>query len=118
MSTNPSTVLRSPHTVAVAPTETTLESFTRTQLQTAKRITVQVYNADGAQTFAGIIYRKQTGMSGYAVYDDVTFAAVTFGTSKDLVVDVEGTDVCELRGTMSGAGGNVQSGVIRISNSP
>ena len=118
MSVGQSTVLRTPRLVAVAPTETTLESYTRLEIRTAKRITVQVYHANAAQTFSGIVYRRQAGMTGYVVYDDVTLAGVVSGASKDLVIDCEGTDEIEVRGTLSGAGGNVQTGTTRISNSP
>lgn len=117
MSTNRFSVLRAPHTVAVAPTDTTLESFTRDELHTARRVTLQAYNADAAQTFVGIVYRKQTGMTEFSVYDDVTFSAVLPLTSRSLVLDVEGGDLFEFRGTQSGAGGNVQSGATKVSNS-
>lgn len=118
MSVNPSQVLRAPHTVAVAPTETTIESFTRLELRTASRVTVQVYNANALQTFAGIIYAKQTSMSEFAVYDDVTLASVGPLISKQVVIDTLGIDLLEFRGRQSGAGGDVQTGTTRVSNSP
>ena len=105
-----------PRLVPVAASETTLESYTRAELRTSKRLVVQVYHANAAQVFAGIIYRRQTGMTGFAVYDDVTLSGVVSGQSKDIVIDTEGTDEIELRGTLSGAGGNVQTGTTRIPN--
>ena len=114
---NPSQVLRAPHTVSVAPTETTLDSFTRAELRTAKRITVQVYHANAGQVFTGIVYVKQTGMTDFAIYDDTQLVAAST-VSKIIVVDTGGFDLIEVRGTLSGAGGNVQTGTTRISNSP
>ena len=102
--------------MAVAATETTLDTFTRVELRTAKRVTTQVYHANAGQVFAGIIYRRQTGMTAFAVYDDVTLANVASGISKDIVIDCEGSDEIEVRGTLSGLGGNVQTGTTRNSS--
>jgi hypothetical protein len=118
MSVSQSSPLVAPVTVVVAPTETTLCSFARDTLKGAKRVTVQVYNANAAQTFVGVVYRRKTGMSAWAPSTIGDFASVGPLTSVMADLDVEGTDELELRGTMSGAGGNVQVGATRKAATP
>lgn len=119
MSVSQSAALRAPHTVAVTPTEKTLDSLTRDELKTTSRVAVQVYNADATQTFNGIIYRKQTGMTGWAVFDSNSLAGVGPLTAAPVVdLDVSSTDLLEVRGTMSGLGGNVQIGIMRRAARP
>jgi hypothetical protein len=81
-------------------------------------VTIQVVNLDGTQTFAGIIYRRKTGMSAWAPSSIPDFASVAAGASVMADLDVEGTDELELRGTMSGAGGSVQVGATRKGATP
>lgn len=96
----------------VATTESTLASFTRDQLRTARKIVVQVYNPT-AQTFTGKVYRKKSGMSGFAVLPVSEFDNIPAGESGMADIDVEGTDQLEVRGQLSGLGGNMQVGANR-----
>lgn len=105
-------------TVSVAPTETTVLSVGRELLRAAKRLTVQLYNADGSQTFAGTIYRRMSGINNWAASSFEDFASVGPLTSVVADLDVEGTDYLELRGTMSGAGGDVQVAASRKGATP
>lgn len=118
MSVNPASPLQTPVTVAVAPTETTVLTVTRDSLRAARRITVQIYNADAAQTFAGVVYRKVRNMTAYAVSTLPDFSSIGPLSSVMADLDVEGTDELQIRGTMSGAGGNVQVGATRKGDSP
>lgn len=118
MSVSQSSPLTGPTTVAVAPTETTLCSFNRDTLKGASRITVQVYNTDAAQTFAGIVYRRKANMSAWAPSTITDFSSVDPLTSAMADLDVAGTDELELRGTMSGAGGDIQVGATRKAATP
>jgi hypothetical protein len=117
VSVNPATTLRAAHTVAVAPTETLLDSFTREELRTAKRITYQVYNPT-AQTFAGIIYLKVAGVSVFAPSTMPDFANVAPGDSALAHIDVEGVDALEIRGLLDGLGGDIEAGATRKAATP
>lgn len=110
--------LRAAHTTAVGPTETTVDSFTADELRAAKRITLQVVNLDPTQTFTGILYRKKTGMSAWAPSTMPDFSSIGPLGSAMADIDVEGTDQLELRGTMDGLGGDVQSGATRKAATP
>ncbi len=113
MSISQTAPLRAVATVAVAPTETTIASLTRDELKGAKRVTVYIYNADATQTFAGLVYRKMTNGTAYAPSTLPDFGSIGPLTAAMADLDVEGTDLVEIRGTQSGAGGNVQIGVNR-----
>lgn len=118
MSVSQSSPLVAPVTVSVAPTETTLCSFTRETLKGAKQVTIQVVNLDAAQTFVGIVYRRKAGMSAWAPSTLPDFSSVNALSSVMVDIPVEGTDELELRGTMSGAGGNMQVGATRKASTP
>jgi hypothetical protein len=118
MTVSIATVLRAPHTVAVAPTETLLDALTREETRSTAALTVQIYNPDASQTCTVILYRKQTGMTEWSVWDSVSFAAVLPLTSVSADFLVGTTDLIEIRGTQSGAGGDVQIGIIRRAANP
>jgi len=118
MSVTHSSPLVAPVFVVVAPTETTLCSFTRDQLKGAKRVTVQVFNMDAAQTFTGTVYRRKAGMDAWAPSTVPDFFSVNALLSVMADLDVEGTDELEVRGSMSGAGGTVQIGATRKASTP
>lgn len=101
----------------VAPTETTLAAFTRDQLRTARKIVVQVYNPT-AQTFTGTVYRKKQGMTVFAVLPVPELASIAPGASEMADIDVEGTDQLEVRGYLSGLGGDMQIGANRKASAP
>ena len=107
MSVSTSSPLSVATTVAVAPTETTVLSVARESMRGAKRLTVGIENKDGSQVFAGMVYRRMSGMTAWAASTIGDFASIAAGTSVVADLDVEGTDEVEVRGTMSGAGGNV-----------
>lgn len=94
-------------TVAVAPTETTILSVSRDTLRGAKRLTVGVENLDATQSFTGAVYRRMSGMTAWAQSPLADFASILAGAAVVADLDVEGTDELEVRGTMSGAGGDV-----------
>lgn len=118
MTVSISSPLNSATIVAVAPTETTVLSVSRESLRGAKRLTVGVQNDDGSQTFAGTVYRRLSGMSVWATSSIADFASVAAGTAVVADLDVEGTDELELRGAMSGAGGNVTVKATRKAATP
>jgi hypothetical protein len=95
-------------TVAVAPTETVVMSLARVNLRGSRRITTYLSNEDAAQTFSGIVYRRLAGTVIWAASSMPDFSSVGPLGSVMADLDVEGTDELELRGTMSGAGGNVK----------
>lgn len=105
-------------TVAVAPTETTVLSVSRDTLRGAKRLTVGVENLDGTQSFTGAVYRRMSGMTAWAASSVADFASMTAGSSVVADLDVEGTDELEVRGTMSGAGGDVLVRANRKASTP
>lgn len=117
MSTNPSATLRAPHTVSVGPTETTLDSFTREELRSAKRITYQIYNPS-AETFAGLVYLRKSGMTVFAPSTMPDFANIAPGDSAIAHIDVEGADEMEIRGLMDGLGADVEAGASRKAATP
>lgn len=108
MTVSTSSPLNSLTTVSVAPTETTVLSVTREVLRGAKRLTVGVENADGSQTFSGIVYRRMSGMTAWAASSIGDFASIGPGSAVVADLDVEGTDELEVRGTASGLGLNVR----------
>lgn len=118
MSVSTSSPLNEVTTVAVAPTETVVLSVSRELLRGAKRITVGVQNDDGSQTFAGTVYRRLNGMTVWAASSIGDFASISAGDAVVADLDVEGTDELELRGTMSGAGGNVTVKATRKAATP
>jgi len=118
MSVSNSSPLSNVATVAVAPTETTVLSVSRESLRGAKRITVGVQNDDGTQVFAGTVYRRLAGMTVWAASTLGDFASIAAGAAVVADLDVEGTDELELRGTMSGAGGNVTVKATRKAATP
>lgn len=118
MSVSVSAPLLAPTTVAVAPTETVVCSFTRDSLKGAKRLTVQVSNADATQTFAGTVYRRLRGMTLWTASTIGDFGSIAPSTAVVADLDVEGTDEVEVRGTMSGAGGNVSVAANRKAATP
>lgn len=108
----PKTVL-APTVIAVSPTETTLLSLTLSTMRSAERLTVQLANLDATQTFAGVVYRRQSGMVAWADSSIPDFSSIgPLGSAMaDLVVG--GTEELEVRGTMSGAGGSVRVGATK-----
>jgi hypothetical protein len=118
MTVSTSSPLNAVTTVAVAPTETVVLSVARESLRGAKRITVGVQNDDGSQTFAGTVYRRLAGMTVWAASTIGDFGSIAAGTSVVADLDVEGTDELEVRGTMSGAGGNVRVKATRKAATP
>ena len=118
MSVSVSGRLTLPTTVAVAPTETVVVSYLREVLKGAQRITVQVVNSDATQTFSGNVYRRLQGAGTWALSDFTDFATIAPLASAVADMDVEGTDEFELRGTMSGAGGNVLVAATRKAATP
>lgn len=117
MSVNPSATLRAAHIEPVAPTETTLDSFTREELRSAKRITYQIYNPT-AQTFSGTVYLKLVGMSVFAPSTMPDFANIAPGDSAIAHIDVEGVDGLEIRGLLDGIGGDVDAAASRKAATP
>lgn len=105
-------------TVSVAPTTTTVVSWDRTQLGSSKRLTVYLANLDGSQTFVGQVERRQQSGTTWAVSTLGDFASVVAGTAVMVDLDVEGSDEVRIRGTMSGAGGDVQVGATRKAATP
>jgi hypothetical protein len=79
---------------------------------------VGVQNDDGSQTFAGTVYRRLAGMTVWAASTIGDFGSIAAGTSVVADLDVEGTDELEVRGTMSGAGGNVRVKATRKAATP
>jgi len=105
-------------TVSVAPVETTVLSVSRETLRGAKRITVGVQNDDPSQTFVGALYRRLSGMSVWAQSSIGDFASIGPGAAVVADLDVEGTDELELRGYMSGIGGDVRVKATRKAAAP
>jgi hypothetical protein len=84
----------------------------------AKQVTIQVVNLDATQTFVGIVYRRKAGMSAWAPSTLPDFSSVGPLASVMVDIPVRGTDELELRGTMSGIGGNMQVGATRMAATP
>lgn len=118
MSVSNSATLTALNTVAVAPTQTTLMTWTKEQLRGAKRVTAYVYNADAAQTFVGTVQRRMTNATSWAPSTIPDFSGVAPQTAVMADLDVEGSDEVRLVGTMSGAGGDVQCGATRKAATP
>ena len=117
MSFSQTGTLLAPTTVTVAPTETTLASFTRDDLKRTKRVTVQI-DGHATQMLTVAIYRRQTGMTRFALSDTGLLTPVLAGESRMADLDVYGTDELEIRGYLDGAGGDVQIGVVRAAELP
>lgn len=97
-------------TVAIAPTETVVVALGVTYWGTATRVSIQVVNLNGSQLFVGVVYRRKYGMSAWAQAPNADFESIPAGESRMMDLDSFGTDELEVRGYMSGAGGNVQVG--------
>jgi hypothetical protein len=107
-----------PTVVAVAPTETVVLQLDSTLLRGARRAIVQVENMDLAQTFSGSIWRRLRGMPGYAQATLPDYLSVTAGQNVCVDLDIEGSDFVQVRGVMSGAGGNVRIAANRKAATP
>lgn len=118
MSVSNSATLTALNTVSVAPTQTTLMTWTKEQLRGAKRVTTYVYNADASQTFVGTVQRKMTAASSWASSSIPDFSSIPALTAVMADLDVEGSDEVRIVGTMSGAGGNVSCGATRKAATP
>jgi hypothetical protein len=94
-----------PVTVSVAPTTTTvLEVDTRY----ISNLAVQVTNLDSVQSFSGKVQRRTWDESYWADSPIPDFSVVAAGQSVMADLDVRGTAMLRIVGTMDGAGGNVQ----------
>lgn len=118
MSVSNSATLSALATVSVAPTQTTLMTWTKDQLKGAKRVTAYVYNADASQTFVGYVQRRMSGSTTWATSPIPDFSSIAAQTAVMADLDVEGSDEVRIVGTMSGAGGNVQCGATRKAATP
>ncbi len=118
MSVSNSAIITAISTVAVAPTQTTLMTWTKEQLRGAKRITAYVYNADAAQVFTGTVQRRMAGSTTWASSSIPDFSSIPALTAVMADLDVEGSDEVRIVGTMSGAGGDVQCGATRKAATP
>lgn len=94
-----------PTVVTVAPTETVVLTQ---DIATREDFSVQVVNLDPAQTFAGTVYVRAQGETAWAPADYGAFSAVAPLASVLAPMPVKGIAAIELRGTMSGAGGDVR----------
>jgi hypothetical protein len=94
-----------PVTVSVAPTSTVvLEVDTRY----ISNLSVQITNIDSTQVFAGTVQRRTWDETSWATSNIPDFATVSPGSSIMADLDVRGTAMLRIVGTMDGAGGNVQ----------
>ena len=118
MTVSTSSPLNSAVSVSVAPVETTVLSVSREALRGAKRITVGVQNDDASQTFVGTVYRRLNGMTKWAASSIGDFGSIGPLSAVVADLDVEGTDEVEVRGYMSGAGGNVTVKATRKAATP
>jgi len=91
--------------VTVAPTETTVCTL---DVSTKRRVCLQVVNLDATQEFNGRVYLRTLREDVLAPSEFGDFEALAAGLSVAPILDVEGVSVIELRGTMSGAGGDVR----------
>ncbi len=99
-----------PVIVAVGPTTTTvLEADTRF----VEDLAVQVTNLDATQTFTGSVTRRTWQETVFSTSPLPDFEVVPPGASVMADLDVRGSAVTRLVGTMSGAGGNVQVSYVR-----
>lgn len=118
MTVSNSATLSALATVTVAPTQTTLMTWTKEQLRGAKRVTAYVYNTDAAQTFVGTVQRRMTNGTAWASSTISDFSSIAAQTAVMADLDVEGSDEVRIVGTMSGAGGDVQCGATRKAATP
>ena len=96
--------MSAPATVHVLPTETVvLAAF---DVSIASIVSLQVTNLDGSQTFDGTVYVALGSMS-LAPTPVAELTGVGPGVSRVAQVDVRGVSRLELRGVMSGVGGDV-----------
>lgn len=118
MSVSNSAILTAINTVAVAPTQTTLVSWTKDQLRGAKRITAYVYNQDAAQVLDGYVQRRATGSTVWATSSIPDFNSIPAQTAVMADLDVEGSDEVRVVGTASGAGLNASVAATRKAATP
>lgn len=93
-------------TVAVAPTETVLLTL---DVSTRRGVSVQVVNLDEWQIFTGTIYARNRYESVWAPTTLADFGAINPGDSVVAIVPCDGVADLELRGFMSGTGGDVRA---------
>ena len=91
--------------VTVAPTETVIATL---DVSTKSRVQLQVVNLDGSQTFDGVLWTRTLYESTWAPSPLPYFAGLLPGASVAPVLDTQGLTWLELRGSMSGAGGDVR----------
>jgi hypothetical protein len=94
-----------PVTVAVAPTETTVATVDTTSRAVCA---IQVDNLDGSQTFTGTVYARVSASGAWAPTTLPDFTGLGPGASVAPAMDTTGYSGIQLRGLMSGAGGNVR----------
>jgi hypothetical protein len=99
-------------TVVVPPgaTETVILSLGVGDLRAAARVSIQLVNLTGSQTFTGYVYRKKYGMSAWAKSKLTDFESIGPGLSEMADVDVYDSDLLEVRGVYDGAGGDLEVG--------
>lgn len=118
MSVSNSATLTALATLAIAPTQTTLMTWTKDALRGAKRVTAYVYNQDASQTFTGYVQRRMTNATSWATSSIPDFSSIAAQTAVMTDLDVEGSDEVRIVGTASGAGLNVQCGATRKAATP
>ena len=118
MSVSNSATLTALSTVAVAPTQTTLMTWTKDQLRGAKRVTAYVYNPDATQILSGTVQRRMSGSTAWASSSISDFSSIPPQTAVMADLDVEGSDEVRIVGTMDGAGADVQCGATRKAATP
>jgi len=96
-------------TVAVAPTETTLQTF---DVDRTSVLALHLYNADATQTFQGSLRLQarpdeSTAVLPFAQSEWLGLRDVVPLTARCVDVPVGGLATLAVVGTMSGAGGNV-----------
>ena len=92
-------------TVAVAPTSTVVVDL---DVRADEWVTAQVDNLDAAQSFVGIVERRQAAEASWAPSTLTDLSCVLPLSSVVVDLDVSGTGFLRIVGTMSGAGGNVR----------
>lgn len=102
-------------TVSVAPTETTLLTI---DCRSTDTVAIQLVNTDGAQTFNGTVYRRTATEATYAPSTLPDFQGLAPGASVMADIDVRSSAYLQLRGTMSGIGGNVRASYTRRASTP
>lgn len=92
-------------TVTVAPTETTLATL---DVSVRRGVSIQIVNLDATQTLSCTIYVRNKYEPVWAPTTFPDFAVVGPGSSVAAVVPCEGVSELELRGYMSGSGGDAR----------